>query len=56
MKNLEAFILHVLCTVPFDVSLNELIARLERNYRVLEVILLDGLLCILQEVRDSLNA
>jgi len=56
MQDLEAFVLHVLCTVSLDVSLDEFIAGLEGDNRVLEVILFNRSLCVLQEVRDSLDA
>jgi hypothetical protein len=56
MQDLEAFVLHVLCAVSLDVSLDEFIAGLEGDNRVLEVILFNRSLCVLQEVRDSLDA
>jgi hypothetical protein len=50
VQDLEALVFHVLCAVALHIGLNELIARLERDHRVLQVILFDLLLGVLQKV------
>ena len=56
MKDSETCVVHVLESESLDLALDKPIGSLERYHWVLKVILFNGSVARLQELRNSLNA